>query len=186
MLSRSGAQPADLIERLGRLLHSELYAEGMPPVQWQALRYLARANRFSCTPTALGLYLGVTKGTVSQTVNALVRKKLVRKDPDPSDRRSLSLALTARGRMLLVRHPAQAVAQALAALPTATREALGDGLSRLLDAMLMRRGGRMFGQCATCRFFRCDAAGAHRCSLLDVPLSEADSEKICVEFERAA
>lgn len=186
MASGSSPQLADLIERLGRLLYSELHAEGMPPAQWQALRYLARANRFSCTPTALGLYLGATKGTVSQTVNALVRKGFVRKDANRSDRRSLSLVLTARGRALLARHSAHGVVEALATLPAATQDALDEGLGRLLDAMLMRRGGRMFGQCATCRFFRRGAAGAHRCGLLDVPLNEADSEKICVEFERAA
>jgi DNA-binding MarR family transcriptional regulator len=182
---------ADLVERLGRLAQGERYAEGLPPVQWQALGYLARANRFSRHPTALGLYLGATKGTVSQTVMALVRKGLVRKEADPADRRAVTLDLTARGRALLARRPAGALADALAELPAPARARLARTLAQVLEAMLARRQGRMFGQCAGCRFFRrggarAQAAGPHRCGLLDVPLSDDDAEKICVEFERAA
>ena len=58
---------AALIERLGRLTTTEAHAEGLLPVQWEVLRYLDRANRYSRTAVALTAYLGITKGTVSQT-----------------------------------------------------------------------------------------------------------------------
>ena len=61
----------ELMERLSRLVGQTGHAHGMKPAQWDALRYLARANRFSRTPGALTAYLGATKGTVSQTVIAL-------------------------------------------------------------------------------------------------------------------
>ena len=182
----------DLLERASRLLQSAFFAEGgMPPAQWQTLRYLARANRFSRTPTAIGLYLGATKGTVSQTILALVRKGLVRKDRSQPDGRSVFLRLTPRGEALLDSDPLRDVASALGTLPMQRRLELGEGLAGLIEAMLSKKGGRPFGQCASCRFFqkngaRSDADGPHRCGLLGVALNNDDSAKICVEHERAA
>ena len=48
---------AALIERIGRLVSRESHAEGLQPVQWEALRYLAKANRFSRTAAAATAYL---------------------------------------------------------------------------------------------------------------------------------
>ncbi|HIP78057.1 MAG TPA: MarR family transcriptional regulator, partial [Kiloniellaceae bacterium] len=56
-----------LLERLARVLQNEAHSEGLKPTQWEALRYLSRANRFSRTPSGVTAYLGMTKGTVSQT-----------------------------------------------------------------------------------------------------------------------
>ena len=50
--------------------------EALQPVHLQALIYLARANRYSNTPQALAEYLGLTKGTVSQTLLLLDRQGL--------------------------------------------------------------------------------------------------------------
>jgi DNA-binding MarR family transcriptional regulator len=177
----------DLLERAGRLIQGALHSGGLPPAQWHVLRYLARANRFSRTPTAIGLYLDATKGTVSQTIIALERKGLVSKERNP-DRRSVCLQLTARGRELLARHPLSEAVEALEALPPQARDALRNGLAAFLMALLARRSARPFGQCATCRFFEHGGApsargGPHRCKLLDTPLSADDAAQICVEQE---
>ena len=183
--------PEDLtipLERLARVLQNETHAEGLKPVQWEALRYLARTNRFSRTPSAVAAYLGTTKGTVSQTLNALERKGLVGKETDPANRRSVRLALTKPGRTLLHRDPLQTMLEAASALSAADRRTLAEGLESLLRQTLRRRSGRPFGQCATCRFFRRNAAGGapHHCGLLDEPLSAADSERICLEHDAPA
>lgn len=179
------ADLAVLLERLSRVLQNEAHAGGLKPTQWEALRYLACANRVSRTPSALTAYLGMTKGTVSQTLNALERKGLLRKRGDPADRRQLRLELTAKGRRLLAQDPLEAIRQAAAALPAAERKALQAGLQNLLSDALRRRDGRPFGLCHSCRFFQASAPGGkpHRCALLEVPLSEDDSTRICVEQE---
>ena len=38
---------ADLIERIARLMQAEEQKGPLNPAQWEALRYLAKANRFS-------------------------------------------------------------------------------------------------------------------------------------------
>lgn len=61
-----------LLERIGNLLRAEERAAGLrhgpQPVHLQALRYVQSCNRYSNTPAALTEYLGLTKGTVSQTL----------------------------------------------------------------------------------------------------------------------
>ncbi len=43
---------SDLLTRTARLIAGDGHSAGLKPVQWQALRYLAVANRFSRTPGA--------------------------------------------------------------------------------------------------------------------------------------
>lgn len=176
-----------MIGRLARIVTHDGHAAGLKPAQWEALRYLARANRFSRTPGALTAYLGATKGTVSQTLMALERAGLVRKSSDPADRRSVRLDLTAAGRALLPQDETLRFAAALAALGESERRALHLGLSALLKARIAADGGRPFGLCRQCRHFRADARGRgqHLCSLLGERLSDEDTALICIEQEMA-
>ena len=63
------ARIAALVDRLGRMAHGMQYASGLNPAQWEALRFIARANRYSRSPGAIARYLGTTRGTVSQTLD---------------------------------------------------------------------------------------------------------------------
>ena len=74
--AQSPAQDLLLLERVSRLARAASFEHGLHPAQWEALRYLASANIFSNSPKALARYLGATKGTVSQTLAALVAKGL--------------------------------------------------------------------------------------------------------------
>ncbi len=177
-----------LLERIGRVLHNDGHCDGLKPTQWEALRYLARANRFSRSPSALTAYLGVTKGTVSQTVSALEKKDLIEKSIGDADRRQVRIDINPKGQRLLKRDPLDAMASALSSMPASQRREMKDGLSTFLQATLRRRDGRPFGACRTCRYFRKNAPGGapHKCGLLDEPLSVADSEMICAEQELAS
>jgi DNA-binding MarR family transcriptional regulator len=177
----------ELIGRLARIVTNEGHAHGLKPAQWEALRYLARANRFSRTPGGLTAYLGLTKGTVSQTLMALERAGLVEKTGNPGDGRSVRLDLTDKGQALLPLDGMAALGDALRALPPASRAGLGEGLKALVGAMLAARSGRAFGICRVCRHFAADARGKgqHYCQLLKQPLSEAEAGEICQEQEAA-
>ena len=179
---------AALIERIGRLLRTDAHAGGLLPVQWEALRYLDRANRFSRTPAALTAYLGLTKGTVSQTLNALEAKGLIVKQVDPGDRRSRRLSLSPAGRTLLERDPLAATVAATRRLSGPQRAALARGLESILSSRLDARQRNPFGQCRNCRYFaRRHAGGApHYCRLLDEPLAEEEKNLICREQQPAA
>jgi DNA-binding MarR family transcriptional regulator len=190
-MTQDGNEPAvsrlpDLLERIGRLLRAARHrTELLNPAQWEALRYLGRANRYSRTPSALTRYLGSTKGTVSQTVIALERKGLVRRGDDPRDRRSVRLGLTPRGRANLQRDP---MAGLLDGIDPALLTRLESDLADLLIHLQRSNQRRAFGLCSTCRFFQRDvedaqAGGPHRCGLTLEPLSDGESLQICAEHE---
>ncbi|CAH2394963.1 hypothetical protein [Mesorhizobium ventifaucium] len=61
-VSPEALEAAHLIDRLERLARSGEQSGRLNPAQWDALRYLARANRFSRTPAALANYLASTRG----------------------------------------------------------------------------------------------------------------------------
>ncbi|MGZ8137529.1 MAG: MarR family winged helix-turn-helix transcriptional regulator, partial [Methylococcaceae bacterium] len=94
-----------LIERISNLLRSEerkkYAAIGLQPVHVQVLDYLSTCNRFSDTPASLAEYLGLTKGTVSQSLQVLERKGYVEKRQDSVDGRVVHLTLSAVGAQLL-------------------------------------------------------------------------------------
>ena len=184
LMTGNGAEHiAALIERIGRLLSTDAHAAGLRPVQWEVLRYLHRANRFSRTPAALTAYLGLTKGTVSQSLRALEGKGLVRKRVDPVDRRSKRLSLSQGARRLLREDPLAETAAATGHLSGPQREALARALEAILSARLEARNRQPFGQCRDCRYFaRQHAGGApHFCLLLQEPLAEEESSAICHE-----
>ncbi len=177
----------ELIERLARLVTNEGHAHGLKPVQWEALRYLARANRFSRTPGGLTAYLGLTKGTVSQTLMTLERAGLVEKTANPGDGRSVRLDLTAAGAAMLDHDGMATIGKALEVLPETVRADLHAGVEALVRSVLDLRSGRAFGICRECRHFAADARGPglHYCRLLRAPLKEAEAGQICQEQEAA-
>ena len=185
-MSEDPARIADLIERLGRLADALQRSDGLVPAQWEALRYLGRANRYSRHPGALAMFLGATKGTVSQTVIALERKGLVVRSDDPRDRRAIHIDLTESGRGALAHDPLRDLAEAATSLPEVTAGRLVADLTELLSGLQRRRGRPGFGVCGTCRFFRRNAGegepgGPHRCGLTLEPLGDTDARHICVE-----
>jgi len=177
------------LERLARVIRAREHEDGLNPAQREALRYLARANRFSSTPGALTRYLGATKGTISQTVMALERKGLIAKAARDA-RKQVRLSLTEKGRETLARDPWIEFEAAAEELGGKTRRRMQRGLEELLAREVKRADLDSFGICASCRFFRekgrdGDANGPHLCMLFEDTLSNDDTDRICVEHAKA-
>lgn len=171
-----------LIDRLGRVLASEDWSDGLNPAQRSALDFLAQANRFSRSPSHLADYMCTTRGTASQTLKALAGKGLVERDASSSDKRSVTYRLTAsgaetaatRGHMLQHLGPQAGLDQA----------ALEHGLTSLLRAQLAAHRFKSFGICKTCAHHRQDQ-GTRYCRLLNLALHEHESSQICAEHAPA-
>ena len=181
-----GMSEAVVLERLARLMRAAEHEGDLNPAQWEALRYIGRANRFSNSPGALTHYLGATKGTVSQTVIALQRKGLVAKAPRPGESRSVALRLTEPGEAMLARDPWQRLDAEIDRLGPKTRKRFARALRDLLQGQLERGDFKTFGVCRSCRYFGEKAAeaepgGPHRCLLFNAPVTGVESRKICVE-----
>ena len=66
IFSSEALEVAHLIDRLERLTRFGEQSGDLNPAQWEALRYMGQANRFSRTPAALADYLASTRGTISR------------------------------------------------------------------------------------------------------------------------
>lgn len=143
-------------------------------VQLEALIYFGRANRYSDTPAALGEYLGLTKGTVSQSVAALERRGLIEKTTDSRDRRRQHCALTKAGAAILKD------VLPLTYLPSGEKDA--SALEGVVRQLQEANGYRSFGVCRTCRLHEVKGNKAV-CGLTKESLNRQDAKLICREHE---
>jgi MarR family transcriptional repressor of emrRAB len=178
----------ELVERLGNLMRSELRKAGsdetLQPVHVQALIYITKANRYSNTPQALADYLGLTKGTVSQTLLVLDRRGLIERYQDDVDRRVVRLRLSSDGEQLL------SDSQPTLAWQNATRNIspnrIRNAVSALREALVTLQEdneGTPFGVCQSCSFCQKLSQRVYRCGQMGDRLSGPETRKICWIYE---
>ena len=92
----SARETAELLLQVGRLVQAESYDGELSPAQWMALRYFARANTFSRTPSAFAEFQATTRGTASQAIKALEAGGYLVRQRSKADGRSVSLRLTSK------------------------------------------------------------------------------------------
>ncbi len=178
---------AELIDRLSRLTRELQYVHGLNPAQWEALRFIGRANRYSRSPGALSEFLGASKGTVSQTLIALDSKGYINRSRSMADRRVIELKLTARGAALLDLDPVIKITHMVEQMGAEHGVPLVRGLSRLLHDLQVELGAREFGGCELCDQFRHEGtrgkpSGAYRCGLTGETLDQSEVSQLCVNF----
>ncbi|MGR9116574.1 MAG: MarR family winged helix-turn-helix transcriptional regulator [Gammaproteobacteria bacterium] len=174
-----------LIDRISTLLRSEerkkYTALGLQPVHGQILEYLDKCNKLSDTPAAVTEYFGLTKGTVSQSLQVLERKGFIEKIPNPQDRRILHLRLSEIGERILEE------IQTFDMLPKNEQDILAkqfnlinEALISTLVALQKANNLKSFGICYTCaRFSEVDRH--YHCELTQQPLSQEEAGRICRE-----
>ena len=139
-------QPMQVLSRVARLerhldraRRSAFAAHGLEPWEFDVLAALRRQGPpYELSPGALLRTTLVTSGTMTNRVDKLKEAGLVRRRPDPEDKRGVLVTLTAAGQTRVDAALAsllEAEQALLAPLPPASREALAD-LQRALRAPL--------------------------------------------------
>jgi len=174
----------DLIERLGTLTRARLrqagLAHGLQTIHLQVLMYLERANRLSNTPQGTTEYLGLTKGTVSQSILVLARKRLVTRQTDEHDGRVVRLVLTERAHALLKETNLISVwREALQPASPARVSSAMQVLKQVLAGLQAQAAQRTFGVCATCRHNQRLGPRSYFCALIQEKLSSPEVRLIC-------
>jgi DNA-binding MarR family transcriptional regulator len=173
----------ELIDRLSRTIAADEWREDFNPTQWTALSYLARANRFSRSPSQVSDFMTATRGTVSQTLKALARKGLIEEWRSDQDRRSISYSVSEKGKLLLQK--TGTIEKAVSSLEGDEALSLLVGLETLMRKALKQRGYRAFGVCDTCRHHSRKTSGGF-CCLLNEPLTAPEAKQICHEHSEIA
>jgi len=178
---------AELILHLGRIASREALVEGLTPAQWAVLRYFARANRFSRTPSAFAAFHGTTRGTASQTIKSLEAQAYLTRMRSEADGRSARLDLTDKARAILAHAPLEALVRAADALPPGARGHFVNGLQRMLGQVARERGKHPFGTCASCEHLEGDGCSRegqapYACGFLSEPLLLKELDDLCINF----
>jgi DNA-binding MarR family transcriptional regulator len=135
--------PMGIIGRMGRLSkHLERAIQvtfskfGLTIAEFDVLAALRRSGQpYRLSPTELFQMLMVSSGTMTHRVDLLEQAQLVKRIPDPGDRRGTLIQLTDRGFDVIEKAVAAHVANehhALSALEQSEREALASLLRKLL------------------------------------------------------
>lgn len=174
-----------LIERISTLLRSEqrkkYAAIGLQPVHAQILEFLSKCNRHSDTPATVGEYLGLTKGTMSQSLQVLERKGYITKTADAEDGRVVHLSLLEAGLKLVDEiRPLDVFSQAERLVAKQSFSSLDEALNATLKALQTANNSRSFGLCHSCTHFS-EIDNHYHCQLTSLPLTQSDSIKICRE-----
>jgi DNA-binding MarR family transcriptional regulator len=178
---------AELVLHLGRIASAEALVEGLTPVQWAGLRYFARANRFSRTPSAFAAFHGTTRGTASQTIKNLEAQGYLARMRSETDRRSVHLVLTEKARAILENDLFETLVRAVDTLPLGGRGQFASALQRVLGQVALERGLPTFGNCASCKHLEGDDCSRERqqsyaCGFSSEPLRLEELDGICINF----
>ena len=179
-------QPLELIERIANLLRANRWRAGqefgLQPVHLQVLGYLSQCNRYSDTSVVLGKYLGITKGTLSQSITLLVNKGLLKKVGDHKDKRVIHLKLTGLGLASTAKLGFTNMYEQLEQeLNTADIEMTQRYLQLLLSSMQKLDLSSSFGVCHTCKHFVVLKENKFQCGLTEELLTMEETELLCHE-----
>ena len=112
-----------LERRFRQAMERTLEDHGISLGEWKALCYLRRAPALSLTPGELSRKLELSSGAMTNRLDQLERAGLVRRRPDPDDRRGVRVDLTDGGdRVWTESTNAQAIKEALVASALSERE----------------------------------------------------------------
>jgi len=187
----SARETAELLLLLGRLVQAEGYHGDLSPAQWMALRFFARANSFSRTPSAFAEFQATTRGTATQTIKALEAGGYLARQRSKADGRSVSLRLTKKGHKAVACDPFEVLVRAVDSLDAEEQTAMHDALHHVLTTVAASGAHRHFGVCRGCAHLCgeiCPSStsatpAALECLLFGVPIKPEDTGLLCVHFQ---
>jgi len=187
----SGRETAELLLLVGRLVQAEGYHGDLSPAQWMALRFFARANSFSRTPSAFAEFQATTRGTASQAIKALETSGYLVRQRSEADGRSVSLRLTDKGHEAVARDPFEVLVRAVDLLDAEEQTAMHHALHQVLTTVAASGAHRHFGVCQNCTHLGgetyCSSTSATpsalECLLFGVPIEPEDAGLLCFHFQ---
>lgn len=169
---------AELLVHLGRAARTEDTRSDLTVAQWTCLRFLARANGATRTPSGFADFQATTRGTASQIVKSLERRGLITRSRTQRDRRSVTLDLTEEGCAMLARDPLRDVIDVIDGLGTGVGENFLETLSRLASSLAARRNAVAFGCCRDCSHFEASGETGY-CACMAAELAAEETGQLC-------
>ncbi len=180
-ISSGSDEIAELLIHIGRSSRGEDLASPLTAAQWTCLRFFARANRVSRTPSAFASFQVTTRGTASQTIKTLEEKGLLARFRSDHDGRSVRLEITEQGQEALNADPLADLMSLIDVINPKERAAFLATLSRLSETLAGLKGAQAFGTCEACTHYT-SSDGRGFCACIAAELTPDDLGKLCVNF----
>ena len=166
------------------LLWNESKENTLSPIQIQILIFLLFHVSGKCKVGYLAGEFNMTKATVSDSVKALLQKKLVEKVYDDKDTRSFTIHLTADGKSIAKKAAlfAGQIEKPVSKLSTEHKEVMLTGLLNLIHHLNKAGVITIQRMCFTCANYQ-NIGGIHYCKLLASELATHDLRVDCAEHE---
>ena len=177
----SAVHVADLVLQIGRAAYADCASGGLTQAQWMALRYFARANRFSRNVSGFAEFHATTRGTASQTVKSLVEQGYLARTRSEKDGRSARFDLTKLAEEKLADDPVNNLVAAIGRLGERQKNQAAKNLQKVMVNLARNRGSPMLGACTLCGHLQTDET--FRCGLMDESLDQSELEQLCVRFK---
>ncbi|MFO7920658.1 MarR family transcriptional regulator [Rhodobacteraceae bacterium W635] len=172
---------AELLVHVGRLCRNEDGTSDLTAAQWTCLRFFARANGSTRTPSAFASFQATTRGTASQIIKGLETRGLIVRRRSESDGRSVRFDLTEAGRACLVDDPLGDLIALLEKLEAQERAAFLDTLSGLSSSLALFKGARAFGTCGDCTHFTPGDTSGY-CACMAGELGAGEIDQLCASY----
>lgn len=176
-------------QAINHLLRQRGEARRLSPAQIQALLFLKYTRPGVRTIGGLAARLGTTYATASGVADALEHKQLARRQPLPTDRRTVTLTLTEMGETECreLEDVLDTIEAAIADLTPTDQEALLRATQAIVRRLQEAGLVQVYEMCWGCQFFRPyahpdDPAGPHHCAFVDAPLPGAQTYLECPDF----
>lgn len=172
---------AELLVYLGRAARGTDTGSDLTAAQWTAMRFFARANRLSRTPSAFASFHATTRGTASQIIKSLMLKGHLVRHEAMGDRRSMRVDLTSSGQAIMHHDPLRDLTEAIDRLEGTLRMALRRALPALAGELAKIRGTVVFGTCGDCRHFSGGGTTSY-CACVAAEVAPSDLGRLCINF----
>jgi len=172
---------SELLVHIGRACRAEQGKQGLTAAQWTCLRFFARANASTRTPSAFASFQATTRGTASQIIKTLEAGGLLSRHRSSMDGRSVRFDLTDAGHAMLYNDPLGDLHRLLAALDGVERAAFLQTLSRLTTSLADLKGGPAFGTCGDCSHFTASGSDGF-CACMAAQVGSEDINTLCDSY----
>ncbi|MET4346526.1 MarR family transcriptional repressor of emrRAB [Bradyrhizobium sp. RT9a] len=178
-------EAVDLLLQAGNSWYFEGTRHGMRDQEWVALRFLARANRFSRPPSSLAKFVGTTRATVSEMVKRLEAKGYLERKSSGEDKRSVILCITLRGEKILAHDPIAPLVSAIAMVELGAPN-FRDTLRKVLDRLGTAQHRHHADSCRQCIFLSetSMATAESTCRFFRAAITKEEIDLLCFNFER--
>ncbi len=176
------------LERIAEVFRILLWEQGkkfrLSPIQIQILIFVNTHSREKCNVSYLAKEFNLTKATVSDAIQSLLRKGYIAKRKSQSDGRSYGIELTHSGKLLYrkISNYTNELVRPIFKLSQNEKECLLKNLINIIYQLNKSGVISIQRMCFTCKYYKSEGE-KHFCQFLGKPLHKSELRLDCPDYD---